>query len=256
MDPDHAQKPARPSSCRRPSPSPRPPSPSRHRPRCATRFNSSSCPTTGRLGSGPIPASRRCWRSTRRRWPTSSRSRPGSATAAARPATPTEADDPLAWSAAKPEVLTCRRCGVPSPTTPTPPRTKGQEGPRGDGRGPAPGHPPLPLPRGRAREAALSRRAALPGRQARLRGPRVPGQGRPLRGGPPPRAARRAEGSRTGAARLRAPPPVRPGLSRLRDPLRPARLSRSSSSRPTCRLPTGAATGPASGTGRPASTCR
>ena len=167
----------------------------------------------------------------------------------------TEADDPLGWSIRKPEVVTCKRCGAsfPNDKIPAPGR---QEGPRGDRRGRPGRHPPLPVSRGRGREAALPRRAALPRGQARLRGPRVPGQGRPLRGRPLPRAAARPSPTR--------PSPGWPACSSSGSPrsipttrsTSTSPASPSTSSRPTCRRPTAGATGRPSGTGRGASTSR
>ncbi len=84
-----------------------------------------------------------------------------------------EADDPLGWSIRSPQVVTCKKCGATFPNDKIPAQV--------DKKVPeetvevVPGRrPPLPLPRGRGREAALPRRAALPLGQARLRGPRVP----------------------------------------------------------------------------------
>ena len=77
-----------------------------------------------------------------------------------------EADDPLAWSLLKPAVLTCRRCGLTVPN---------DDFPAKDDKKKVPEETVEVLPRvlhhypyhaRRAREAALSRRAALPGRQA------------------------------------------------------------------------------------------
>ena len=140
-----------------------------------------------------------------------------------------EADDPLVWALEQaggrdlPALRDQRpQRQIPRQGRPRPAQDR-EDGPGRGRRGPPAGHPSLPVSHGRSPGAALSRRTTLPLRQARLRGADVPGQGRALRRGPPPRAAGRAKGPGAGPPGLRAPPAVRPGVSRLRDPFRSAR---------------------------------
>ncbi len=130
-----------------------------------------------------------------------------------------------AWSTGRPHIVTQEVRGDLSQRQDSRKLTKSRNR---DRRGRPGRRPSLPLPRGRAREVALRRRASLLG-QARLRGPRVPVQGRSLLGRPLPRAAPRPARPDPRPGRVRPATSICPGLPELlpsgnSDQLRPAQV--------------------------------
>ena len=79
-----------------------------------------------------------------------------------------ERDDPLVWSIERPQILTCRRCGVVVPNEKYPAKNKDKEVPEETIEVAAGGRSPLSLPCRRTRFRALSRRTALSPCQDRL----------------------------------------------------------------------------------------